>query len=67
MLKPENLKSYVDTTYEIPINPEVEPPQLQDLKTMDDFKVMKMPLNKVGTSWKDVRNLIEAAGLDLDI
>lgn len=67
MLKPENQTRYVAVTYEIPIHPGVEPPRLESLLLLDDFKVMEMPLSKLGSVWVDVKKLIEEAGLDLNV
>jgi len=66
MLKPENQKIYVDVTYELPVNPDVAPPDLKGIVPLGQFKVMEMPLSKMGSAWQDSQKLIEEAGLDLN-
>lgn len=67
MMEPENQKIYIDTNCEVPLNPEVKAPELDGLKTLDQYRIMDIPLYEIGSLWIDIRKLIEEAGLDLNV
>ncbi|BAB04232.1 extracellular solute-binding protein [Halalkalibacterium halodurans] len=65
ILLPENQREFSFESLEVPINPEIEAPE--GAATISDYKTHDMPLSKLGEVWEDTRELIEEAGLDLDL
>ncbi|GGG00800.1 extracellular solute-binding protein [Paenibacillus abyssi] len=65
ILLPENQKEFSFASKEVPLNPEIQ--TTEEAKRISDYKTMSMPLNKLGEVWLDTKELIEKAGLDLEI
>ncbi|SDC75627.1 extracellular solute-binding protein [Shouchella lonarensis] len=65
ILLPENQQAFSYDSLEVPINPDVEAPE--GAASIKDYKTHDMPLNQLGEVWEDTRQLIEKAGLDLDL
>ncbi len=65
ILQPENQREFSYASLEVPINPEIE--AIEGAATIDDYQTHDMPLSQLGEVWEDTRELIESAGLDLDL
>ncbi|QGG48486.1 extracellular solute-binding protein [Heliorestis convoluta] len=65
LLEPEQQKVFAFNSMEVPLNPAVE--AVGFAKKIDEYKVMDMPLQELGPVWSDVKQLIEDAGLDLNL
>ncbi|WP_017729365.1 extracellular solute-binding protein [Halalkalibacterium ligniniphilum] len=65
ILQPENQREFSFESLEVPINPDIEAPE--GAATISDYKTHDMPLSELGKVWEDTRQLIEEAGLDLDL
>jgi iron(III) transport system substrate-binding protein len=65
VLIPENQALFVSTSLEVPLNPDVE--AAEEAAAIDSYNVMDMPLGELGVVWEDTRELIERAGLDLEL
>ncbi|WEG17191.1 extracellular solute-binding protein [Alkalihalophilus pseudofirmus] len=65
ILEEENQREFSYESLEVPINPEIE--AVEGAATISDYKTHDMPLSQLGEVWEDTRELIEQAGLDLDL
>ncbi|WP_368505884.1 extracellular solute-binding protein [Alkalihalophilus sp. As8PL] len=65
ILQPENQREFSYESLEVPINPEIE--AVEGAASISDYKTHDMPLSELGEVWEDTRELIEQAGLDLDL
>ncbi|TWI54046.1 extracellular solute-binding protein [Halalkalibacter nanhaiisediminis] len=65
ILQPENQREFSFASLEVPINPEIE--AIEGAATITDYKTSDMQLSQLGEVWEDTRELIESAGLDLDL
>ncbi len=65
ILKPENQQLFSYASMEVPINPDIE--KIGEAAAISDYKVQGMPLSQLGTFFLDTKDLIEQAGLDLEL
>lgn len=65
LLEPEQQKIFAYSSMEVPLNPEVE--AAPGTKPINEYKVMDIFLQELGKVWIDAKQLIEDAGLDLDL
>jgi iron(III) transport system substrate-binding protein len=65
VLLPENQKEFSYNSLEVPLNPDVEAPE--NAAAIDSYKVLEMPLSELGLVWEDTRDLVEKAGLALEL
>ena len=63
--KPANQELFVNTTYEVPLNPTIKSPVSEE--NISQYKTMDIPLASLGMQWLKSQKLIEKAGLDLTI
>jgi iron(III) transport system substrate-binding protein len=61
MLEAEQQQFFASVSREVPLNPAV--PAVAPAKPINEYKVMDMPLHRLGPVWADVKKLIDAAGL----
>lgn len=61
MLETEQQQFFASVSREVPLNPAVQ--AVAPAKPIDQYKVMDMPLHRLGPVWADVKRLIDAAGL----
>ncbi|MFC4736206.1 extracellular solute-binding protein [Bacillus daqingensis] len=66
VLEEENQLAFVGESLEVPINPELEPP-FEEAVPFSELHVQDMPLRELGDYFEDTRQLIEDAGLDLEL
>ncbi len=64
-LLPENQKEFSYASKEVPLDPEVQ--TTEEAARITDYKTMKMPLSELGEVWLDTKELIEKAGLDIEV
>jgi iron(III) transport system substrate-binding protein len=65
VLLPENQKEFSYNSLEVPLNPDIEAPE--NAAAIDSYKVLEMPLSELGLVWEDTRDLVEKAGLALEL
>lgn len=65
ILLPENQREFSYASMEVPINPRIE--AVGEAARISDYKVHGMPLSRLGEVFEDTRELIERAGLDLEL
>ncbi len=65
ILKPENQQLFSYDSMEVPINPDIE--KIGEAAAISDYKVQGMPLSQLGEFFLDTKDLIEQAGLDLEL
>ena len=65
LLQPEQQRMFAFNSKEVPLAPGVE--TVSEAKKINEYKVMSVRLQDVGSVWADVKSLIEAAGLDWDL
>lgn len=65
LLLPENQKEFSYASMEVPLNPHVQ--TVEEAANISEYKVMDMPLSKLGQVWTDTKELIERAGLDWEL
>lgn len=65
VLKPEQLQLYSKVSSELPVSTAVTAPDFEGLLKLGEFKEMKVPFDKIGSTWYDVKKLIEEAGMDM--
>jgi len=65
LLLPENQREFAYASMEVPINPQIE--AVGHAATISDYKVHAMPLSMLGEFFEDTLDLIEQAGLDLEL
>ncbi|MGM0366731.1 MAG: extracellular solute-binding protein [Actinomycetota bacterium] len=65
LLEPEQQKIFAYNSREVPLNPEAE--TAPEARPITDYQVMDISLQDLGLLWIDAKQLIEQAGLDLDI
>ncbi|SDO32375.1 extracellular solute-binding protein [Alkalicoccus daliensis] len=66
VLEEENQLEFVGESLEVPINPELDPP-FEEAVPFSELQVQDMPLRELGNYFEDTRQLIEDAGLDLEL
>ncbi|CAM3922209.1 extracellular solute-binding protein [Alkalicoccus chagannorensis] len=66
VLQEENQLAFVGESLEVPINPELEPP-FEEAVPFEELEVQDMPIRELGNYFEDTRQLIEDAGLDLEL
>ncbi|GEL07601.1 extracellular solute-binding protein [Salisediminibacterium halotolerans] len=66
VLEEENQLEFVGESLEVPINTDLEPPY-EEAVPFDELHVQDMPLRELGNYFEDTRELIEDAGLDLEL
>lgn len=65
ILKPDNQREFSYASMEVPVNPAIEARDFA--ASIKDYKTHDMYLGKLGEVFEDTQNLIEAAGLDLEL
>jgi iron(III) transport system substrate-binding protein len=65
LLTEEGQKEFSYESMEVPLNPDIQ--TTEEAASIDDYKVMDMPLSELGEVWVDTRQIIEQSGLDLEI
>ncbi|TVP81214.1 MAG: extracellular solute-binding protein [Alkalicoccus sp.] len=66
VLEEENQLAFVGDSLEVPINEDLDPP-FEDAVPFSELHVQDMPLRELGDYFQDTRQLIEDAGLDLEL
>lgn len=66
VLEEENQLAFVGESLEVPINPELDPP-FEEAVPVSELQVQDMPLRELGNYFEDTVQLIEDAGLDLEL
>lgn len=66
VLEEENQLAFVGESLEVPINPELDPP-FEEATPVSELHVQDMPLSELGNYFQDTVQLIEDAGLDLEL
>lgn len=65
VLAPEHIAEFISVSLEVPLNPAVA--AAPEARPIDTYLVMDLSLRQLGPVWADVRQLIEQAGLDLNL
>jgi iron(III) transport system substrate-binding protein len=66
LLEEENQLAFVGESLEVPINEDLDPP-FEEAVPFSELHVQDMPLRELGDYFQDTRQLIEDAGLDLEL
>lgn len=65
VLQPEQIRLYSKISAELPVSSAVSAPEFKGLLKLGEFKAMQVPFDKIGSTWYEVKQLIEDAGLDM--
>ncbi|QKS70184.1 extracellular solute-binding protein [Paenalkalicoccus suaedae] len=66
LLEDENQLEFVGESLEVPMNPDLEPP-FAEAVPFSELQVQDMPLSELGNYFQDTVQIIEDAGLDLEL